>query len=138
MPHLWQNIIRILAALVFLQLGFLIKKRCHLSETAVWLLMLAMIYVILLNPRTENNDYMMLIPVLSYFFIGNLTHQRFYHLGFIVFIFAGLSGSYYISSLLSGHRNWSAPLLGLLLMIYLFHSLPGKERLSIKHETMIV
>jgi len=50
LPQLWQNVIRILVALVFLQMGFLIKKRCSLSETAAWLLMMAMIYLILFNP----------------------------------------------------------------------------------------
>lgn len=119
MPYFLQTIVRMTVAYLFLLLGYFIKKRCSLPETAVWLLMLAMEYLMLFNPRTENNDYMMLTPVLAYCLVNSMNLKKIYHLGFLLVITLGLIGSYYVSNLFPGHHNWSAPLMGVLLLGYL-------------------
>lgn len=119
MPPLLQNLIRIIFAVVTLRWVLWIKQRQGLRQAAIWLLMLAMNYLMLFNPRTENNDYMMLIPGLSYCLIGTLLEKKFYRTAFLTLIILGLVGSYYISNLFVGHHNWAAPLMGLLSLLYL-------------------
>ena len=119
MPPVLQNLIRVLAALVILYWSKLIRQQGDLQQTVVWVLMLAMNYLMLFNPRTENNDYMMLIPGLSYCLISSLINKKFYHTGFLAMVIIGLAGDYYISNLLPDHHNWAAPLIGLLSLGYL-------------------
>ena len=119
MPAFLQNTFRIIAAVIILVWAKQIKQREDLKLTAVWLLMLAMNYLMLFNPRTENNDYMMLIPGLSYCMISSLLNKEFYRTAFLMLIVLGLAGSYYISNLFAGHYNWGAPLMGVLAIAYL-------------------
>ncbi len=126
-PQFWQMFLRINVALLFLLLGYIIKKRCTLLQTAVWLLMLSMVYLVLFNPRTENNDYMILIPVLSYAIIKAFINKKFFHLAFLCLIIVGLTCSYYISHLFYGHRNWGAPLMAVLVLAHLLYIFPTKS-----------
>lgn len=127
-PYSLQTIVRMIVAFIFLVVGYLIKKRQSLSSTAVWMLMLSMIYLLLFNPRTENNDYMMLIPVLGYCFINSIMNKKFYRLAFLTLVTTGIICSYYISNIFFDHRNWAAPLMGVLIFIYL-----GATSMNKKH-----
>ncbi|OGT51059.1 MAG: hypothetical protein A3E84_04380 [Gammaproteobacteria bacterium RIFCSPHIGHO2_12_FULL_42_13] len=58
--------IRLLAALLTLALCLYMKKKCSLQHLVFFTFTLAMCYLMLFNSRTENNDYMMIAPMLGY------------------------------------------------------------------------
>jgi hypothetical protein len=62
-----QTGVRILAAGGTLCLCLLARRRCNAAETGVWLYALATCYLMLFNPRTENNTYAMLAPAIAAF-----------------------------------------------------------------------
>jgi hypothetical protein len=66
-PPSVQTGIRIVAAGGTLGLCLLARRRCTAAETGVWLYALAACYLMLFNPRTENNTYAMLGPAISVF-----------------------------------------------------------------------
>jgi alpha-1,2-mannosyltransferase len=114
-----QHLIRIVVALIVLGTGRWIKKHQNLNETSLWILMLSMIYLMLFNPRNENNDYMMLAPIILYGVIQTVANNKFYQLSFLIIVSVGLIARYYISKLFAGHHNWGAPLMTMLLLAYL-------------------
>lgn len=114
-----QTVVRVIAAGICLLAALGIKYRRNLGETALWLLMLSMVYLMLFNPRTENNDYIMLAPVIGFGLFHSLVNRKFYCLGYLALLIAGLLSSYYLSNLFPHHRNWGAPLMAVLLLIYL-------------------
>lgn len=119
MPHSLQNVIRISAALLVLVGGYVIKNKYDLADIALWLLMLAMVYLMLFNPRTENNDYMMLAPVLGYCIVACIQNKKIFSLVFLILITFGLVDCFYLSNLIPGHRNWAAPSMAVVLFGYL-------------------
>jgi hypothetical protein len=62
-----QNVLRLAAAGLTLAVCWLARKRCPPAEAAVLLYVMAVGYLMLFNPRTENNTYCLLAPALSVF-----------------------------------------------------------------------
>ncbi len=117
--YFFQNMIRVSLALVTLWMAYFIKNQNNLTTTALWLLMLAMMYLMLFNPRTENNDYMMLTPVLSYCMIEVVHNKKIFGIGFLLLLTFGFVDCFYISNLITGNHNWAAPLMAVILLFYL-------------------
>lgn len=63
-----QTAIRVIGALVTLGLYILAERRHDTIYAAIFAFSLAMVYLLLFNPRTENNTYVMLGPALAWFF----------------------------------------------------------------------
>jgi alpha-1,2-mannosyltransferase len=119
MPHFFQNLTRLLVALLVLVTAYLIKNKARLANTSLWILMLAMVYLMLFNPRTENNDYMMLTPVLGYCIIECIQNKKIFGLLFLLLLTFSLIDCFYISNLIPGHRNWAAPFMTVILAAWL-------------------
>ena len=66
-PEKVQTVIRLAAALGTLGLCFFVRRRYDAARSAVFVYSLAALYLILFSPRTENNTYAMLGPVIGYF-----------------------------------------------------------------------
>ncbi len=62
-----QTVIRILAAAGTLVLCFLARRRFNIDRSMVYVYSLAVLYLMLFSPRTENNTYAMLGPALAAF-----------------------------------------------------------------------
>lgn len=62
-----QNYIRITAALVTLILCLKAKKKYDLATALLFIYALTISYLMLFNPRTENNTYVMLAPAIGFF-----------------------------------------------------------------------
>ena len=67
-PSFWQNGTRALAAVATLGVCYVAKRRHSVVQTHLLLYALAASYLMLFNPRTENNTYSHLAPALAAFF----------------------------------------------------------------------
>lgn len=77
-PENIQTMIRLAAAVATLALCFLSKQRHGPVRSSVYVLSLAVLYLLLFSPRTENNTYAMLGPVVGYFLADALkSRSRF-------------------------------------------------------------
>jgi alpha-1,2-mannosyltransferase len=66
-PERVQTLVRLLAAFGTLALCFLSKRRNDLVHSAIAVYSLAVLYLMLFSPRTENNTYAMLGPAIGVF-----------------------------------------------------------------------
>lgn len=64
-PSAWQNAVRVVAAVATLGVCYLAKRRHSVVHAHLVLYSLAAIYLMLFNPRTENNTYSHLAPALA-------------------------------------------------------------------------
>ncbi len=69
-PEKIQSAIRLAAAAATLALCFFARKRHGAARSAIYVLSLAVLYVILFSPRTESNTYAMLGPLFGVFLAG--------------------------------------------------------------------
>jgi hypothetical protein len=61
-PERTQTVIRLVGAAVTLGLCFFTRRRYDAARSAVFLFSLAVLYLMLFSPRTENNTYAMIGP----------------------------------------------------------------------------
>jgi len=66
-PERVQTVFRLIAAAGTLALSFLARRRFAAPRAAVFVYAFAALYLVLFSPRTENNTYMMLAPVIALF-----------------------------------------------------------------------
>jgi hypothetical protein len=66
-PERAQTVLRLVAAVATLALSFVARRRFAAPRAAVFVFALAAVYLVLFSPRTENNTYMLLAPVIALF-----------------------------------------------------------------------
>jgi hypothetical protein len=129
-----QTVLRVAAALATLLLYGSARRRYDGAEAAVFAFSLAALYVILFSPRTENNTYAMLGPVIGVFLAeAVLTRGRSLEgvlLGGVTLV---LIGSRKLEHLLTprAETSWLGPLLAVCIACYLLVRLfsgQGEER----------
>ncbi|HUG18588.1 MAG TPA: glycosyltransferase family 87 protein [Planctomycetaceae bacterium] len=122
-PVLNQTAIRLAAAFGTLGVCLLAFQRLPAARRMVWLYSLSAVYLLLFNPRTENNTYCLLGPVLGMFYVEELTvrNRRRYAGGLLVLALLTL-GSYELGKFLTpaGVRPiWLSPLACCVCAVYL-------------------
>jgi hypothetical protein len=116
-----QTGIRIAAAFATLALCIVAREKHDSARTAVLVFSLAVLYVILFSPRTENNTYAMLGPAIAFFLSQSFLALKRYAsallLTAIVFL---LMGSRQIERMLTPHAgtSWLSPLMAVLFSGY--------------------
>ncbi len=83
-PEYVQTVIRIIAAIATLALGFCARLRFNPNRSIVLIFSLAIMYLILFSPRTENNTYVMLGPVIAFFISNAILVERRYKEGILL------------------------------------------------------
>ena len=63
-----QPVIRLVGGLATLAATVVVFRRLPESRRPVWLFTLTVVYLLLFNPRTENNTYCLLGPALGMFY----------------------------------------------------------------------
>jgi hypothetical protein len=120
-PYDVQTAIRGVAAAVTLWLSWWGVREWGRVRGAALLLALAACYLMLFNPRTENNSYAILGPSVALFAAWALLVDRWRAVGWVlVAIVAGISGSYEITR---GTNYWLNPTLCLIFLAYLTYLL---------------
>ena len=81
LPARWAIVIRAVAAIVTLGLWVVVGRRFDEPLRAIWLLAFTTIYLMLFNPMTESNSYVILAPALSIWGLTLLATARYRTLG---------------------------------------------------------
>lgn len=126
-PDMWQNVIRIIFAILTLGCAWRAHKRYDMSLAVIFLYTFAACYLMLFNPRTEHNDYVIMAPSLGIFLAWSFYVGRRYLGLFLTALAVGIAfaGHYTFGS---GYRHeyWSAPLFATMFVIvvlwYLYSS----------------
>ena len=114
-PASWQSVARVLAAAGALALAWHAQRRLHSEWAGAYCYALAICYLMLFNPRTENNSYSALAPVIGILCCRDvLAHRRFSRLTWYIILSLGITGTYYVGILVTGPKltMWLAPLMG--------------------------
>jgi len=121
-PEKLQMLIRIAAALGTLILCYLSRRRHDAVRSAVFVFSLAVTYLMLFSPRTENNTYAMLGPAIAAFLAGAfLVEQRFREGILLSCIALAILGGRTIERMLTPHAgtSWLSPLMAVCFAVYL-------------------
>lgn len=117
-PDTWQNVIRIICAILTLGCAWRAHKQYKINLAVIFLYTFAACYLMLFNPRTEHNDYVIMAPSLGIFLAWSFYVGRRYLSIFLTVLVVGIAfaGRYTFGS---GYRHeyWSAPLLASLFVI---------------------
>lgn len=97
-PVAGQTALQIVAALLTLATGWLVCRRFPAPQAAVLLYSLAACYLLLFNPRTENNSYTLLMPAVAAFTARALfVEKRLHRSLLLVAIVVAMTGGYEIT-----------------------------------------
>jgi hypothetical protein len=121
-PESVQTLIRAVAALATLVLCWQAQRRHGLVRAVEYLFSFSVLYILLFNPRTENNTYAMLGPAIGLFavpWIGNFRHRA--ALAFLSLLLIGLAAGDELVRALAppGEHIWLKPSLAILFLMYL-------------------
>lgn len=121
LPGVVQTGIRILAALATLLLCYRVVKKPFPENPVIYIFTFATCYLMLFNPRTENNDYVILAPAIGYFLSYAMLHTRNYLKAFfLVVVVVGIAGSYSFGHVMTpGHVCWLAPFMTVVFLVML-------------------
>jgi alpha-1,2-mannosyltransferase len=114
-PPLVQSALRVLAAAATLVLLLYAQRKLPREWAGTYSYVLAVCFLMLFNPRTENNSYSALAPAIGILFCQDVLVRRNYVLGAAYVILSiGILGTYYVCRLFTGPEftTWLAPLMG--------------------------
>jgi Glycosyltransferase family 87 len=125
-PETAQTMIRVAAGLGTLVLCWLAQRSQRQVRAVEYLLAFTVIYILLFNPRSENNTYAMLGPVIGVFaapWIGNNRHRLAVGvMSLMLFLLA--AGDELVRALTPpGEHIWLKPSLALIFLLYLVRHL---------------
>ena len=129
-PERIQTVIRLTAAVATLVLLWMARRRQGGAPAAVHAYSLAAVYLILFSPRTENNTYVMLGPVIGLFLSkAALAEERTGKAVLLGGILTALIGSRQLEHLLTPHAadSWLSPLMAVFVAVYLLTELFAKR-----------
>ena len=114
-----QYILRIIAAVATLGLCFFAKQKLPRNIALFYIFALAACYLMLFNPRTENNDYAILAPAIGFVLAQAyfITHSKKI-IALLVVIVICIIGGFTIANFITPHHvSWLTPLMALFFTI---------------------
>lgn len=138
-PSRLQSVLRLLAAAATLGLVMYAKRRLSREWVGVYCYILAVCFLMLFNPRTENNSYSALAPAIGILFCQDVLVRRNHILGATyVLLSIGILCTYYVCRLITGPEltTWLAPLMGTVfttiavVKLFRWHEPPSDARLG--------
>ena len=113
-------LIRILfAGLVFLTC-FFAKKKLNQKEIIYFIFSLGMCYLMLFNSRTENNDYIMIMPMIGFSLSLAMNNKKYGQVGFHFIAIALMMLNWNLCKIISPHNNlWLNPSIVFIYAVYL-------------------
>lgn len=76
-PPLIATLARMVMAFFTFCMCWKIKNRYSIEQALFWIYSFCCCYLLLFNPRTENNDYILLAPTLAYFILGYIRSKNY-------------------------------------------------------------
>ena len=128
-PAAGQTAIRMVAAVLTLAICWLAVGRCRPAEAGVIVYTLAAGYLMLFNPRTENNTYCLLAPAMAVFAAQAVVARHRFHIVFSVGLMVLFLASYSLGKALS-HQPvvWIKPLLCTVFLVIVLRQLGSTLR----------
>jgi hypothetical protein len=114
-PAVWQSVLRLLAAGATLALLWTARRRLPSEWAGTYCYVLAVCFLMLFNPRTENNSYSALAPAIGILCCHDVLVRRKHVLAaWYVVLSLGILCTYYVGQLLTGPEftTWLSPLMG--------------------------
>jgi len=110
-PRVVQTILRVLAAGLTLGLAVYAQRKWQPPRAAIWIFTLAACYLMLFNPRTENNTYSCLGPAIGLAFAFSWGRQHWLTAGYVL-LAIGVVAGWSLSRLVTSEIPpiWLAPL----------------------------
>lgn len=123
-PEIIQNVIRVIFALFTLGMAYIAKQRLTKEHALLAIFALAASYLMLFNPRSENNDYVILAPALGVY-LGMLiqNHQAKSLIVLLIGLVIGIAESYPLGKLITGTGNWLAPIMAAIFYIFFVYTI---------------
>jgi hypothetical protein len=121
-----ETLIRLAAALVVLGLCAVAKRTCDGRRSAVYFFAFTAVYLMLFNPRTENNTYCVVGPALAFFLAQESMARHRLRAALLTALVIGTAAAFEIGKWLTpaGIRPvWTAPLCCTLFAVYLIREL---------------
>lgn len=94
--------------------------RCYASKKQFYfvLMYLAMLYLVLFNPRTENNGYVLLAPFIGYLIARAWELRQWLRMVPLACVMLGITMNYYLSKTITpAHHMWLSPFLSCWLVV---------------------
>jgi hypothetical protein len=133
-----QTVTRLVAAVAAIGLTLAARSRSSSTRAAEYLLAISVLYILLFNPRTENNTYAMLGPVIGLSLAAALMSHPPRRGGTIflsaLFLLMAVGDSVVRLFAAEGEHIWMSPSVAMVFSAYLIHRLffresaPAKER----------
>ena len=121
-PESVQTMIRVAAGMATLALCWLARRSQRQVRAVEYLLAFTVIYILLFNPRTENNTYAMLGPVIGLFaapWIGNNRHRLAVGVMSLMLLLLAAGDELVRALTPPGEHIWLKPTLALIFLLYL-------------------
>ena len=135
-PERVQTALRLVAAIATLTFCVLARRRNDAARSAVFVFSLAVLYLMLFSPRTENNTYAMLGPAIGVFLAQAFLVERRPAAGILLSgIATALLGSRLLERLLTPHAvtSWVPPLMAVCFAAYLLIRLfPDRSAVTLR------
>jgi len=129
---------RVLAAAATLAVCWLAQRRLEVRRFAVWLFTLTAIYVMLLNPRTENSTYCLLGPAIGVWYAEAGRRRNRGQWALLLTLSIAVVGSYEIGKFFTpagAQPIWLAPLACTIFAGYAAVRLAGEMKATAKKDT---
>jgi alpha-1,2-mannosyltransferase len=138
-PESIQTAARLLAAVGTLALCFLTRRRHNDVRSAIYIYSLAVLYLMLFSPRTENNTYAMLGPAIAVFLaIAFQIERRTGEAILLAAIVLAIVGQRPIERLLAPQAEhiWLSPLMATCFTLYLLFRFFSDQTINIHGKTI--
>lgn len=123
LPQHLETFIRLLAAISTLVCCWYTRK-LDARTRFIWIYAFAACYLMLFNPRTENNDYVTLAPTFIYFILESISLGYKRRIIFFIILLVMILGSYKFGSLFTpGYVSWLTPLAAVGFTLFLLRQL---------------
>jgi len=112
-PEFWQSLARLTTAIATLAACWWITRKHDRQRAAILVFTMSACYLMLMSPRTENNTYSFIAPVIG-LFLGEAIFVRksVWQSAFLATVAVGILGNYEFGKFLTGPRDsvWLAPI----------------------------
>ena len=115
-----QLFIRSIFAILCLITSYYLYKKKNLKQSLPQIFLLSLVYIALFNPRTENNDYIIIIPFIGYYLTKTIIHKNYKSAALIFIIYILICLNFSLSNLIiHDNKIWLKPIVSALFGIYI-------------------
>lgn len=117
-----QLFISFIIAILCLITSYYLYKKNNLKQSLPLIFLLSMLYITLFNPKTENNDYIIIIPFLGYYLTKTIINKNYKYTALIFISYILICLNHALSDLIIHNKNiWLKPIVSAIFGIYILY-----------------